>query len=406
MRKILVVLLVLSVLGGAFAQGSWSLSGGGQVGVTLDFDPDDSLGFGDGVWNFNDAYGDWWPWTDLSNASLTAAYNTGGLSTGLIISTIDSIRLFASYDGGNYAFKAESYLFNSGGAGAWGTWGTGTAGEDYDLYTYGNSFLGDLQELWGWMKFVNGMIHLETAIISRETKFWTSADFWFDTLNTGVEGFADFFDNRSNYFITDVSFQGINFGIMLPDLFAAPMAVGDVPTPFASNLIDDVLQRLVFGVKFEMSPIEFAVQFNMENYGAYLGAKMVAGPITFSLGFEGEFDGQTWAAAGLGAAFSGAGFNAGVNFGLLFVEGQDLAFAIQPSFGYDVLPDNLRFEIGAEFGFANDNFDWKFVSELFWNFKGTGAGNFYWPMDTGIAISYLMQKDVFNRLSVVFKYGF
>ena len=391
MRKILVVLLVLSVLGGAFAQGSWSVGGSGQVGVTLDFDPDTTGTYSGGVWNFDDAYGDWWPYTDPSNASLTASYNNDGLSTGLIFSTIDSIRVFASYDGGNYAFKAESYLF-------------GDTGDAFPI-------LGDLQELWGWMKFVNGMVHLETAVISRETTFWTSADFWFDTLDTGVEGFANFFDNRSNYFIADINFQGINFGIMLPDLYADIELmdfpwVDDRPSGDSSIFVDDVLRRLVFGVKFEMSPVEFAVQFNMENYGAYLGAKMFAGPITFSLGFEGEFDGTTWAAAGLGAAFSGAGFDAGVNFGLLFVEGADLAFAIQPSFGYDVLPDNLRFELGAEFGFANDNFDWKFMSELFWNFKGTGAGGFYWPMDTGIAISYVMQKDTFNRLSVVFKYGF
>ena len=407
MRKVLVVLLVLSVLGGAIAQeGSWSLGAGGQIGTTIDFDvrtytgnsetqvPGDSADVDPKM--FNDAYGDWWPWTDPSHAFLNLTYNRGGLSTGLEFTTHDGIYAFVSIDGDNYALMGKIDFEWAG--------------------------IGGLEELWGWYKFFDGAVHLETAVISRETTFWTSGQFFFDTIPVNVEGFVDFYDNRSNFLIVDFGFSGINFGVMLPNTFGGSnpvnfnWGVGDNPVVFNPNvavdLFEDVLGAMVIGILFAMDNVEVAGQFNMANYGAYLGAELSLGNATFTLGFEGIFDSEndeTSASVGIGGHIDGGVWDAGLNFAFGYVDtdgDNPFIIGIQPSFGFNVLPDNMRFEFVAEFGFTEDDFTWRFMPELFWNFKGTGAGNFYWPMDTGVAISYLMQKDVHNKLSVVFKYGF
>jgi hypothetical protein len=384
-------------MGGVSAQGSWSLWGGAEIGVTIDFGEEPSLSddtvmttatrSGE-VLSWGAAYGDWWPWVDPPLATFGMEYNLDGLKAGLGFNTNDGILAYISYNGDNFAFKAENYLGDLLDGGASG-----------------------LEELWGWMKFFDGVVHVETALISRETSFWSSSE-------VAGEGFVNFYDNKSNFFLVDFNFDGISFGAMLPGLFDGedPFWVNYGVAPWtgidtydegrANNLIEDVLLNLVFGLKFEMDPVEFAAQFDMSNYGAYIGMKWFAGDFVFELGFQGIFENETEATAGFGVGYTAGSFGVRAEATYTYIDDEPFIFALKPSFWYNVIDDHMRFQMEAEFSFSEDFFNWRFMPELFWNFKGTGAGDWWWPMNTGIGITYVMERDSYNRLAIIFKYGF
>jgi hypothetical protein len=401
MRKVLVVLLVLSVIGGVSAQeGSWSIGGTAEIGFIIDFDADPGI-IGGHAYNRYDWYGD-------INATVGLAYNRGGLRLGLDFDTADMIRGSVSYTDERFAFVGEATIM--------------------ELLL---GIVAPPDRLWGWYKMLDGMVHMEAAFVSADTNFWNSSEIAgeiFDNTDCDLGwGFASV--DGHNYFLVDFDFSGINFGIMLPYVFVIvdPTASWEPSPPTwqdtrpghhggtnnwgAVELVDGVFQNMVIGLKFNMDPVEFAAQFNMTNYGAYLGAKWGFGDLDLELSFEGVFDGdlETQAVVGLGINYNGGGFGARLGVGYWFHEDDDFSnvIGVMPSFWYNVLPDNMAISLDALFTFSDDEFHWRFVPQIFWNFKGTGAGaDYWWPNQTGFIFRYVMERDTSNSLDVTFKWNF
>jgi len=408
MRKVLVVLLALSVLGGAFAQGNWSLGAGAEIGFKAAFnEADDDVVYSWG----SEGYGYWAPWEnwDLSKGTFGAQYWQGSLGLGLAFDTTEPFRLWTYYGGENYEFAIAALLV--------------------DIIDWAG-----FDELWGNMKFVDGAVKIEASISSAERVFWQSSTVADGEFMGGTDihgrGFLDYRwgndDPRKNYLATEFNFAGISFGALLRDFFAGSnpwhwdnggvgggWSVPEFDDGRGKNFIDDVLGGIVLGLKFNMDAVEFAAQFRASDYGAYLGATMPIGPVGFEFGFKGIFgadDEITKANVGFGVNFNPGLFNIGVSVVYCHVDEQPAGIAINPSFGFNILPDYMRFTLNARFAFNEDLFHWSFRPEILWNFKGTGgwwgsANSDWWSFNTGLGIMYVLERDTFNRLAVVFKWG-
>ena len=414
MRKILVVLLVLSVLGGAFAQDGWSVSGTAEIGTILNLydDGSDMAKIGAHAYNRYGWYGD-------VNGTLTVNYSQGGLNAFIGFDTAAGISTGFTFTGDRFVFCAEKDLIGMLGGFAWD-------GTDVDFFS-----IVSVGKLWGYYTMLNDMVHMEIAYVSRDTNFWNSDGTAGDMFEDFGYGYASV--DGENYFLTNLLFSGLEIGVMIPGVFAGfgardndgrrgrgtainggwPMTPEGYHPSMEDweyrDLIDGVFKQLVAGMKFTMHPIEFAAQFSMADYGAYLGAKWFVGPLTLGLNFQGEFDTTTIAAIGASAAYNAGQFGAKVGAGFFYVDtaGVDPVIGVMPSFFYHVLPDNMSVSLDALFRFGNDNFYWEFTPQIFWNFKGTGFwGADYWAVDTGMIIRYYAAKDSFNALDITFKWNF
>jgi hypothetical protein len=446
MKKILVVLLVLAVATGVFAQeGEWSFNGKAEMGVIIDFDPapdsDESILASSGPTQYNRSYDGY----DGIKGQFGINYNYGVFGAGL---TIQSITHNAgptfigtlNADGENYQFGVESNL-------------TG-------LFGIVGGFPG-FRQLWGNYSFMNGVIFLETAYSRPGQDFWKSdttgafrnyngegnnvingpfvGDNTFTHTDTAgdASGVPASGDTTASYIVGDVRLQGLSFGLMMRDVF--------VP----GFIVDDVLKKMIFGLKFEMSPFEIAAQFLMENYGVYVGGKWMAGPVTVGLSFMGLLNekerdltkDKVWTRTGStppdGTYMTEIGYKAanttkmkvggGVNydadafgaaikafysidgdddgltgrtddFNNTFVGNRITEIGVEPEFYYNVIPSHLQFKLNTGFYFFGykDRTDEKVTDkvntvqyalqpQLFWNFLGTGAGGYG---GTGIALRY------------------
>jgi hypothetical protein len=373
MKKILVVLLVFAVAGGVFAQqGEWGINGHVNLNTKVDFSGDAAL-VGAGDYFDNEGVLGVSYTRDALKASLDFKVNlTGdamfkGMEEGSIKGTME-------YSGDNYHFKASApmkFLLLSG------TNITGTGGID---------------DLWGYYKLLGGMVHLEAAYKGNSGDFWRSDD-------TSGGGWA----KADNGILTNVTIEALQFGISVPKLFALNPGV---------ELIDGALLKSTIGLKFDMSPIEFAVNFGFEDYRVYFGGllKLVPDVLTFGLSFNGTFkdpDGSApKATAGAKVDYSAGVMGAALKVLYDVLPSDNAGFAIKPSFWYNVLPDYLRFSVEAGLFFYNDSVNWSVQPELTWNFLGTGAKGIG-DINTGMGFRYVLNsKDEVNKFYAGFKWGF
>jgi len=433
MKKILVVFLVLAVAGGVFAQdGNWSLSGQAIVGARMDFDPDPSgtvdpdpaLIWGTDYWY---PYAGW----DDDVGKLGLAYNGfQGLSLGVTFSWVSGLYGDVQYDGENFKYQTKANLTSA--------------------FIQGNGdFFGNVDRLWGSYLLMN-IVTLEAATNARDNQWWTSdltAGFldwnyghwskwpeyagrpWFSGNNGDVTLEAFTHVDHNSMILIDVGLENLSFGLQMKN-FTNKDAVytGDRKLPGNKELVEDVLKKMVFGIKFELSPIEVAAQFLMENYGVYLGGKFFIGPVTVGASFMGilndPVNGQH-IKAGVDVGYKNDMFTAGI-IGYYDVQdankdGTDYQsrIAFEPRFCYYVIPTHLSFAIDGGFYFVNTYYDkeksvedsdviWAFQPQLWWNFLGTGAAGpgGYWGFGTGMIIRYRVVKEEVNALDVVFKWSF
>jgi len=483
MKKILVVLLVLAVAGGVFAQeGSWSVKGMAEIGSFIDFDNDPDPDHNDepavvhssGYFSPYNYYG-------MRNGQFGINYSLGGLGAGVELNALDGDRIMGdiNYDGENFKFQVKSSLQQL------------IAGTP------------NVDRLWGSYELVNGLIHLEVAYNSRDTedKFWTSdrvAGFYGDgafghpvvnvgkvwyqdtTLASAVgitwtpgpssndallgadkRGTAFSHADHGNFLLADVVLENLSFGVMLPRLFWDPdythqdnavyykylkydsadkddRAYADAATfpkavagPGSSLLIDDILKKMVFGVKFQMQPVEFAAQILMDDYAVYFGGRVYFGALTVGASFMGimfptddngdRIDG-TIVRVGGSLSYSADAFGAGLTawYGIEGYKADSKAtqLGVEPYFFYNVIPTHLQFRADVGFYFNNvylngssekdddySNIIWGIQPQLFWNFLGTGAGTYY-SFNTGMIVRYRMLKEANNALDVTFKLSF
>jgi putative cofactor-binding repeat protein len=499
MKKILVVLLVLAVATGVFAQeGEWSFDGTAEIGAYIDFDPDasvDGIKATSGPVHYNRLYDGF----DGIKGKLGINYNRDIFGAGLTIQSINN--------------WADPMLIGTVNA----------AGENYNFNVESNvnAILDGspgFRQLWGNYTFLNGVFFLETSY----SRGWAGDAYWvsnkvgafrnwngranaviagpfvdlhtFTMLDNNGDAGAFTGDSSSSYIVGNVQLQGLSFGLMVRDIFrgskqyflddpdargftdvlsrddfdelwgyanaddATKEVIDDLWDTFGVTLpmtfVDDVLKKMIFGVKFEMSPIEVAAQFLMEDYGVYVGGKWMLGPVTVGLSFMGilnekyvsqvnpvtyekkyEATEQTHMKVGGGVDYEADSFSAWIK-AFYAIEGnankadyiQGTEIGVEPGFSYNVIPSHLQFKLDTGFYFfgykSNGEKVTKFGGmdlstvqyalqpQLFWNFLGTGAGGYG---GTGIALRYRLvggDADKFNpigmnnKFDVQFKYSF
>jgi len=450
MKKILVVLLILAVAGGVFAQqGSWSLSGQAHIGTRVDFDPtpndeNDNNNHAKviGV-NYFRPYDDW----STIRGAVNIGYTRGALGLGLGFDTEGFINGTATASGENYRFQVSSDLNNliypndtrSSNPGQGGGDGRGTAGHT-------------LNRLWGEYTMLSGLVALEIAYRSRDAEFWVSdktAALDNDNFFRGYRLLPNLFKDghtftkvdRGNYLLANLNFENFQAGIMVPQLFPTTYTGGanswqgqtftstrdtdgeleDDRVGSSNNrlqpgveFIEDVIKQTVIGIKFSQSPIEVAGQFKVADYGIYFGGKFFLGPVTFGVSFNGVLDpdNQVFKVGG-NVNYNAGLFGAGVRgfYARLpqttetNVDFYHSVLGIEPSFFYNAIPSHLRFQLDAGFYFDNSfmtlegmedkQIIWAVQPQFFWNFAGTGAGS-YWGFGTGMIFRYRLMSDAFG----------
>ena len=312
MKKFVIILLMCAVaVGTAFAQdGSWSVSGQGELGTMLNFAgpktakdyqqwaedgrilSDNSKPYamiGSSGYNNLGYYG-------YIGGQLGVKYNIGGLQAGL-----DFIgQRNSSYLSGvlNYRddTRAFSYVQDIGGSKG----------------ILSNAF--KPERLWGYYKLLDGVIHLEAAANSRDTVFWYInnggeggvLDRLYNDRNNivlsplGLHGELGFDDDpymrgftkvdHHNYLAVDVApIDGLSFGVMIPSVFVFDQNKenyygGHTQSGFSSNdgfpgyynaqnnnehvpFLDNALLKSRLGVKFASGPITVAGQFALLGRG-------------------------------------------------------------------------------------------------------------------------------------------
>jgi len=453
MKKILVVLLILAVAGGVFAQeGTWSISGKAEIGALIDFDPDPenltedevALIKGRGYWKEYDQYSE-----ILGSVSL--GYTRDALKIGLIFSTEGYINGSASATGDGYRFYVSSDLNNlifpndirspvnnTNGIGGGGNGSTGHV----------------LNRLWGEYKLLNDIVTLVAAYRSADEEYWISdkTGAYIDDVVAASGGSPNKIYNpgnhnvynlwrdgdaynpprsfthvdRHNYILGNLSFVGLNLGLMIPNVFPTNYTANargwEGQTPGGNSgvkFVDDALKQSVFGAKFQMAPIEIAAQLRLDDYGVYLGGKFFYGPVTVGLSFMGELadkdeDGSI-TKAGASVGYNGGQFGAGLK-GWYRTDGtsdvKNNYIGVEPNFFFNVIPTHLRFKLDAGFyflTFTNAGAEekenvWAVQPQFFWNFKGTGAGEYYSGLNTGMIVRYRIVSNAVNKLDITFKF--
>ena len=425
MKKILVVLLILAVSTGVFAQGTWTLSSRGEIGARVDFKPTDATVGGSA---YNTPYEEY----SAIKGSVGIGYSLGNFTGNIGIGSHDGLDGTATIKGENYQFVWSGFLV--------------TFFENLDGADWTRN-----RRLWGEYKMINQMVTLEAAYNSRDAEYWvsdkTGAFYGVDAINQ--KGYAvgrlhNFGNDQSktftkvdhhNYLLGNISLAGLEFGMILPNFFmtktwntdtrkhegwwsASTTADADyISAPADSvTLIEGVLKNAVVGAKFTMAPIEVAAQFMMKDYGVYLGGKFLAGPLTAGLSFMGIMKTDTHIKAGLSVDYNGGAFGAGLR-GKVDVNkvGTTTSTTIgaEPEFFYNAIPTHLQFKLNGGFYFYSVNANgskapmevsWGVQPQIFWNFLGTGAGSYH-GFNTGMIVRYRVFKDVTNALDLVFEFG-
>ncbi|MCL2271726.1 MAG: hypothetical protein FWC19_02840 [Treponema sp.] len=451
MKKILVVLLILAVAGGVFAQGNWNLGGKVELGATMDFNNAGQFPETDGP-GFNAL--DFAAWGDdggVNRAAVELKYGNEGFNAGLLFRTWDALRATVSYYGENYGFGGRVYLlstlFNTANDGAISIWN--------DL------------ELWGNYKMLNGLVDLRVGVnnwisdpwrsdmsfgIFRGDKYiggtkyneWGTFDFQGDSGTPGSFPIKEQSHVWANFccrsgIMANFNFSGISFGAMLrstPDNTGTRFFWEDGRNAMDKNdagyrpnefdLVNDVLSTLILGMKFDFYPIEVAAQFNVDKFGAYVGLNWAfTDAISAGLSFAGVFKEEDTntildtkavfgASLNYGADVFGVSIKAGYYFDAEIQARSDAGnggiVGVAPSVWFNVLPAYLQVNVASDFMFGEEGFGWRFVPGILWNFKGTGAGDW----GTGIGLHYVLYKPYgaiedlnnYNEANITFRWNF
>jgi hypothetical protein len=315
---------------------------------------------------------DWW-----SNVSGTfgLSYSKGGLSTGLSFDQNDKIGANVNYDANGLRFQAESSLI--------------------DLFE-GRYKLG---RLWGWQKYLDGMLHVEVAVDSRDTQFWNSSGLLNEDTWTKVD--------HHNYLAIDVApISGLNFGFMLPGIFTMFTNTNDnrrgdrawsngmdkgsltsVNPWVGGNSYEDPLkgfgayrrfiegsvEQMTFGIKYATGPLNVAAQYGLRrqspellaskaetnlNNVFYAGAQFT---INDQMGAELAIQGESFRVADTDADKLNLRFGGRFRYGagplsarVDFIYFNDVnqriengVLRIRPYVDYRILPNQLMFRLDA-----------------------------------------------------------
>jgi hypothetical protein len=445
MKKILVVLLILAMAGGVFAQqGDWSIGGSVEVGTRLDFNPQPDVDATDDPALVNSVT--FWGW-DHPRGLLDINYSRGIVNVGIRIHSFGDPVFDVAFNGDDFKgqFKLKNLINALNGNG-----GEPASWQNSDF----------VERLWGEYKFVNGMITVQAAANSPDTEFWTSdktATFFGTGLAgkpagsgdtsgakdlrvapgylgddmpyiTGWKTYVHFEHgagdkntftkvDHHNYLMVGADISALSFGVIVPNLFTGVTAWQNTGIS-GTELLAHALPYTVLGVSFNQSPLEIAAQFLMKNYAIYFGGRFFAGPITVGLSLTGVLDanGQNdpndsdpkMIKIGGRVDYNGGSFGGGIKgfysrdekyYDAPGAEGYVSLVGIEPTFFINAIPSHLRFDLDLGMYFLSDVNDaadtkekeviWAVQPQVFWNFLGTGASDSYWgDFQTGVIFRY------------------
>jgi hypothetical protein len=325
MKKFVFISLVLVLAASvAFAQdGGWSVGGSGEINTLWNFRNRNPEGthvqptVGAAGYNMYGYYG------NVPTGTFSATYSTGnGLSAGIAFDLTDDIRANVSYSTDTAAFQAEQAV--------------------KDLFTKNYA---ETSRLWGYYKLLDGKIHLEAAVNSRDTNYWISNEAVgnvFDSAiitatggitSRGGGGWGFTSVDHHTYLVVDFApIDGLNVGLFLPRIYSTSITADNASTgsPItgpgtygtingagsppgyhdvmdsdggAYDLLKNVFNNMVFGAKYATGPVEVALQFGLKgeadkydalNSGLYLGGFFnIADGIKAGLAMEAIFDGRS-----------------------------------------------------------------------------------------------------------------
>jgi hypothetical protein len=453
MKKILVVLLILAVTTGVFAQGEWSVTASGSLEAKIDLNTvsDDDLAA-----VYNGPAGDigWKALTERSDAGagVHIGYDAGVFSGGIDFDIGGSVGVWANIydetDSGNvYEFNVGGKLFDllTGYDNTfWNTAGGMAAGDDAEANR--------VTDLWGYYEMLGQMLHLEAAWKGPGAQWWASdttggfggsfIDWDNDddpaemyqlasdtTRYAAFRAFSLFGDGETfsgfdgHYLLANFTLSGLEFGVKFPWFndfddsgtgWFTPDSTMDPIPPYREDLLaQTILKRMVVGAKFDMFPFVAAAQLKVENYGVYLGFTGEFGQITAGLSFMGELqvpqDHLKKMKVGISGNYATDSFSVGLKGKMELAslyDGTDTFSAtvigVEPSFFINAIPAHLRFALDTGFYFVTGAYNtetpypmeaaWAIQPALMWNFLGTGAGD----TSTGFVIKYKIFSGLYT----------
>ena len=382
MKKFVFISLILALVASvAFAQdeGSWSVGGSGEIGTWIDFtnrSPKDHVQpfVGAGGYNRYDWYGG-------PTGVFNLKYSKGDLAVGLEFDVNGDVGTELSYTSDTAAFQVGASLLDLFvSESEYLIWDPDTDADDNpdtgDDVLFGKKIgpgaTFNPGRLWGYYKFLDGKIHLEAALTSRDTNYWISNEAVgnvFDSAKIGTGavsmgwGFTSV--DHHTYLVADFTpIDGLSVGFLIPGIYAAANSQDNsikgtvrgwsAPLGGFTNmnkvLLKDSLKSTRFGAKYATGPVEVAFQFALRGESGgdeknmlggagpkhdeidsslYLGGKYsISDQLNAGLAMEAYFDGSeggkkdgsTKNTFGIAASFgyNAGAFSAGLEGGLQF----------------------------------------------------------------------------------------
>ena len=370
MKKALVILLILAVAGGVFAQDvSFSLGGEARVGTEINLIPDDpTIGLAtDGDWGDSDYYGK--GSINLTADDFTVGFGYKAAGGGGVID------FSAEYSGENYAFKGSMDL----------TTGALGIGNIFSDLTPGS--------VWGYWLFLDQALLVEVvAAGGRDETHWNVSDLvvpnWDNFDDQGTAGI------KFNY----SGIENIDFGIAFA---GAGLNMFD-----GSDFVQDFFLESELGFKYDDETLGIAA--NLKLYGENSHPNDEA--LGFGVGFYYQLNDQMKVQAdvladNLGAFSDYGNFSAGAKF-TYADDPMEIGFAVKardvtqdwadlyfnPYIVYKINPDylwaklNLEFTAGIGDAVKDDVMRLDVTPQLVLNTKGDGATD-----DPGTGIMFKWQ---------------
>jgi hypothetical protein len=294
MKKLIAILAVFAIMVPAlFAQdaGTWSISGAAEIGTTLTFsayelrDVDQENSEQAVVLVGANPYNSW----DGVAGTFNLDYRKGSISTRIGFNQNGRIGAQVEYNDGKYGFKANSKLNDLLGAFTFGNFSADFSAPDPEdwSFAYNRNFwstyvLYSFDDLFGWYKFFDGMIHLEAAVrhSGYQDGLWKAADLISGDTYTLLDG--------ANYLRLNVNpIDGLDLGFILPGIFESGFWSGgsagagngtgihlrDPAGKVTGNwnyakatprrLLEGSIERMTFGIKYGTGPIAVALQYGL-----------------------------------------------------------------------------------------------------------------------------------------------
>ena len=385
MKKLFVVLLILAVAGGVFAQ-EFSWSGEMKIGTIIDLNLPQDVGRSASIQpdDNGNAFGD-----ERAHAAVILNYDNGGLHAELEFKgEFETLRAEEAtpHITGTVSYEADDWKVQVGVGNIEANVNSASAPPA--------TFPLSVASLWGYWYFLDQKILLDVAYSGRETIYWRVSDILGDNDWDNMDG-------KGGIEVNFMLMEGMSFGIKFGGYENGTIR-NDPGYPITTaKFLNSFFKPYVLGFKFEQEA--FALGFMYQNdtpldatvFGSplrknfiamakfFLGDTMSVGGELLLGGIEAFGDTGT---IGLGGNFDyhGDAINAGINVKLLGFEpasgktGGNLVFA--PYLKFEAIEDTFLLGLDVTFtlwAFRDNNSDagMEVTPAIYWNPQGDGISD-------------------------------